>query len=90
MSNNNDELAFITAKPIEDLPLSTLPNLVGNFVIEENGVAKRLPAEVLNNILNSGVSGDLDVVTSEQIPTTGYYKYDIFNKYCIYHFHNLH
>ncbi|MCT4252297.1 hypothetical protein HZP37_14490 [Elizabethkingia anophelis] len=55
-----------------------MPNLVGNFPIEENGVAKRLPAEVLNNILKSGVSGDLDVVTSEQIPTTGYYKYDIF------------
>lgn len=76
--NDNNILAFIIPKNIEDLPLTDALNLVGNFVVEKDGNAERLPAETLTKILNTGISGDLDKVTAAEIPTTGYYKYDIF------------
>ncbi|WP_407475376.1 hypothetical protein [Elizabethkingia anophelis] len=76
--NDKNILAFIIPKNIEDLPLAVAPNLIGNFVVEEGGEAKRLPSDILNKILNTGISGDLDKVTAAEIPTTGYYKYDIF------------
>ncbi|MDV4026217.1 hypothetical protein CMT52_17945 [Elizabethkingia anophelis] len=77
---DKDILAFIIPKNIEDLPLAQSPSLVGNFVVEENGKAKRLPSDILNKILNTGISGDLDKVTAAEIPNTGYYKYDIFTE----------
>lgn len=70
-------MAFIIPKNIEDLPLATSPVLVGNFVVEENKIAKRIPSETLNKILNTGISGVLK--TSTIVPTTGYYKYDVFD-----------
>lgn len=80
MAENNNILAFIIPKNIEDLPLTDALNLVGNFVVEKGGKAERLPAETLTKILNTGISGDLDKVTASEIPTTGYYKYDIFTE----------
>ena len=77
---DNNILAFIIPKNIEDLPLAEVPSLVGNFVVEEDGHAKRLPSDILNKIINTGISGDLDKVTAAEIPTTGYYKYDIFTE----------
>ncbi|MDV3470832.1 hypothetical protein CMU02_08830 [Elizabethkingia anophelis] len=77
---NENIIAFVIPKNIEDLPLAQSPNLVGNFVVEENKKAKRLPSDVLMKIINTGISGDLDKVTAEEIPTTGYYKYDIFTE----------
>ncbi|WP_086985097.1 SGNH/GDSL hydrolase family protein [Elizabethkingia miricola] len=75
-NNNNDISAFIIPKPIQDLPEVQGPTLIGNFVVEENGKAKRLSSDKINRIINTGISGDLDKVTS--VPTTGYYKYDVF------------
>lgn len=80
MADKNNILAFIIPKNIEDLPLTDALNLVGNFVVEKDGDAERLPAETLTKILNTGISGDLDKVTAAEIPTTGYYKYDIFTE----------
>lgn len=77
MDNNNSNIsAFIIPKPIQDLPEVQGPTLIGNLVVEENGEAKRLSSDKINRIINTGISGDLDKVTS--VPTTGYYKYDVF------------